>query len=206
MRSGITGVRAGRRSRLDFFGRFVFFATSGAVSMKIPAISRSYIQIAFVVEDIDAAMQRWIEKMGVGPFYVIRHAKMDELRYRGREVSVDASFAMAQADGIQIELCQQHNEAPSAYRDSFGPGQEGMHHMCVVARSYDDEMAHYRAMGFEPSMEGRFGQMRFSYVDTRAALGFMTEIIEDWEPVRAVHRQVAEAAKNWDGRDPVRLL
>lgn len=172
----------------------------------IPNISRSYIQVAFVVNDIDAAMERWIREMGIGPFFVIRNAKMDELRYRGKDVFVDASFAMAQAGNIQIELCQQHNEAPSAYRDTFPDGGEGLHHMCVVAKSYDDEIAHYRRQGFEPSMEGRFGEMRFAYVDTRPALGFMTEVIEDWEPVRTVHRQVAEAAVNWDGKDPIRNL
>lgn len=172
----------------------------------IPLISKSYVQIAFVVNDIDAAMNHWIKKMGIGPFFVIRNAKMDQLLYRGKEVFVDASFAMAQAGNIQIELCQQHNDAPSCYRDTFPTGGEGMHHMCVVARSYDDEIAHYRAQGFEPAMEGRFGEMRFAYMDTREPLGFMTEVIEDWEPVRTVHRQVAEAAKNWDGRDPIRTL
>ncbi|GAB4142558.1 MAG: VOC family protein [Sphingomonadales bacterium] len=165
-----------------------------------------FIQTAFVVDDIDAAMHHWLKTYNTGPFYIMRHAQIEDLRYRGKPGQVDASFAMAQAGGIQIELCAQHNDGPSAYRDTFPKGQEGFHHMCSVTLDYDAEMAHFRALGFEPAMEGRFGEMRFSYLDTRKAFGFMTEVIEEWEPVRAVHQQVADAAQNWDGSDPIREL
>jgi hypothetical protein len=165
-----------------------------------------FIQAAYVVDDIDAAMERWLKFNGLGPFFIIRHAKMQDLRYRGRPVEVDASFAMAQAGGIQIELCAQHNEGPSCYRDMFAPGEEGFHHMCSVTHDYETELAHFASLGCPPAMEGRFGEMRFAYVDTRPLNGFMTEIIEDWEPVRLVHQQVADAARDWDGSDPIRLL
>jgi hypothetical protein len=165
-----------------------------------------FIQAAFVVNDLEEAMRRWIRLNNIGPFYVLRHAQMQDLRYRGAPVEVDASFAMAQAGGVQIELVQQHNVGPSAYRDSVPPGQEGFHHACIVTDDYDAEMMHYAASGCVPAMEGRFGEMRFCYMDTRRLNGFMTEIIQDWEPVRAVHKRVAEAAVNWDGSDPIREL
>jgi hypothetical protein len=119
---------------------------------------------------------------------------MEDLRYRGAPVEVDASFAMAQAGGIQIELVEQHNVGPSAYRDSIPVGVEGFHHACIVTDDYSADMRHYADQGCVPAMEGRFGDMRFCYMDTRLLVGFMTEIIEDWEPVRLVHKRVAEAA------------
>jgi hypothetical protein len=165
-----------------------------------------FIQSAFVVNDLDEAMWRWIKSHNVGPFYVLRHARMEDLRHRGVPVEVDASFAMAQAGPIQIELVQQHNIGPSAYRDSIPAGQEGFHHACYVAQDYDAELRHFATQGCEPAMAGRFGEMQFCYMDTRRLVGFMTEIIEDWEPVRLVHRKVAEAAAGWDGSDPIREL
>ena len=37
---------------------------------------------------------------------------------------------------LQIELVTQHNDAPSAFRDSFAPMEEGLHHVAVVPDDY----------------------------------------------------------------------
>jgi hypothetical protein len=165
-----------------------------------------FIQAAFVVEDLQEAMQRWIRMQGVGPFFVLRHGKMEDLRYRGRPVEVDASFAMAQAGAIQIELVQQHNVGPSAYRDTIPAGTEGFHHICIVTEDYPAEIKHYAEQGCIPAMDGRFGEMLFCYMDTCQQLGYMTEIIQKWEPVTKVHKMVADSAVGWDGKDPIRDL
>ena len=165
-----------------------------------------FFQQAFLVEDIDAAMKYWTDCWGIGPFFIIRHAKWENLRYRGQPVEVDASFAMAQAGPLQIELCAQHNVAPSCYRDMFQPGQEGFHHLAMVVDNYDVEIARLKDVGFEVAMEGTFGEMQFAYVDTRTVSGFMTEIVSNWGPVGDTHRMVADASIGWDGRDPVRDL
>jgi hypothetical protein len=137
---------------------------------------------------------------------VIRNAKIENLRYRGQPIELDITFAMGQAGPVQIEFCEQHDDKPSAYRDVCPKGQEGFHHMCAVTNDYGGEIAYYAGMGCEPAMEGKFGEMRFCYMYTRAQIGFMTEIIEAWEPVLATHRRVAEAAQNWDGSGPIRNL
>jgi len=36
------------------------------------------MQNAFVVGDLDAALNHWIDKMGVGPFYVFQHIKFQD--------------------------------------------------------------------------------------------------------------------------------
>ena len=168
--------------------------------------ARKFVQMAFVVNDIDAAMDHWVRTWGVGPFYILRNAQWENLRYRGQSAVVDASFAMAQAGPIQIELCAQHNDAPSCYREGREPGWEGFHHVATVTDDYDAEIAHLAADGFGVVMDGTFGDMRFAYVDTRATGGFMTEVISNWGPVSDSHRMIAEASLDWDGRDPIREL
>jgi hypothetical protein len=168
--------------------------------------SHKFVQQAYVVDDIDAAVDYWVKTWKVGPFYVLRHAQWENLRYRGRPATVDASFAMAQAGPIQIELCQQHNDAPSCYRDVFPAGHQGFHHVATVTDDYEAEIARLSTAGFDIAMEGTFGEMKFAYVDTRAVAGFMTEVISNWAPVSESHRMIAEASFGWDGRDPLRDL
>lgn len=165
-----------------------------------------YFQMAWVVDDLEAAVRRWVESSNVGPFYVIAHAKVERVRYRGVPAQLDFSGALAQAGDIQIELIQQHNDGPSAYRDVFPKGAQGFHHMCTFVDDFDAEIARYAARGAVAAVDGAFGDMRFAYLDTRADLGHMTEIIEDRASIRDVFKIVADAAADWDGRDPIRYL
>ena len=51
---------------------------------------------------------------------------------------------------------------------------------------------------------GRYGDVRFAFVDTRPALGCMLEIITDSPLIRAIYGAVRKASDRWDGSDPVR--
>ena len=47
--------------------------------------------------------------------------------------------------------------------------------------------------------------LRFSYIDTSAAIGCMIELVEQHESQSEFFRRVAEAADGWDGvTDPLR--
>ena len=64
------------------------------------------VQVCWYVNDIEAAMRRWIEQHGVGPFFVHRHMALEDVIYRGRPTEVDFDLAIAQSGGIQLELIQ----------------------------------------------------------------------------------------------------
>lgn len=163
-----------------------------------------FIQAAWVVNDLEEAMHRWIKSARVGPFFVIPHQGVEDTCYRGTPTPIDFSGALAQAGPLQIELIEQHSDTPSAYRDTFPPGQEGLHHMCTFVDDFDAEVENYRKQDAAVAFNGRAGNMRFAYVDTRASLGFMTEIIEDRQKTRDLFKMVADAAIDWDGTDPIR--
>jgi len=88
----------------------------------------------------------------------------------------------------------------------YPKGQEGFHHLCMMTNDFDAELAHHRSEGSPAATQGAFGDMRFAYVDTRARLGHMTEIIEDRESIKAMFKVIADAAASWDGTDPIRYL
>jgi hypothetical protein len=163
-------------------------------------------QAAWVVNDLEKSIRHWLATTGIGPFFVVPHAKVERILYRGAPATLDMSVGIAQAGPIQIELIQQHNDGPSAYRDMYPKGQEGFHHLCTMTNSFDADVDRYRSQGCAAATQGAFGDMRFVYVDTRASLGHMTEIIEDRDSIKKMFKLIADAAVGWHGDDPIRYL
>lgn len=163
----------------------------------------TFFQVAWVVDDIDVAMNNWV-KEGIGPFFVIRDPPVEYVEYRGQPSDLKFSAAFAQSGHIQIELLCQKNDVPSYYRDSYAPGESGFHHMNRIVADYDAEIASYRARGVEIAGEGRSGGMRFAYMDTRKSIHMMTEIIEENAGLTEFFKVISDASVNWDGSDPIR--
>lgn len=163
-------------------------------------------QNSYVVPDIDAALQRWTGKLGVGPFYIYRHLDLGPVIYRGRPSTLDASFALAQAGDIEIELIQQHNDAPSAYRDVFDADKGGFHHVGAWVDDFEAVKAHYERLGYAAVTTGGAPDIggRFAYMDARADLGVMVELVEKRQDLLDFQVMLIRESTDWDGVDPVR--
>ena len=79
--------------------------------------NRTIIQNGWVVDDLFAAIKKWTDFYGVGPFWVSEQVVPDDVLYRGEPAHLDMKVALAQAGNVQIELIQQNSDGPSAYRD-----------------------------------------------------------------------------------------
>ena len=93
-------------------------------------------QNGYVVRDIRAAMDHWVNVMGVGPWYYIDRVKTDYFRHRGQDSGMEMSVALANSGDLQIELIQQRNDAPSMYKEFLNSGREGLQHMSYWTRDY----------------------------------------------------------------------
>jgi hypothetical protein len=166
----------------------------------------SYFQTAWLVNDIDEAMNRWLDAKGVGPFFVRRALRPTSLLYRGESSSLRFHVALAQAGGLQVELIQQVDEGPSAYRDVYPPGTGGFHHLGAYTDDLDADLERHAAAGVSVAALGTNAGVRFAYLDTRESVGFMTELIDRTgsEGQRKWFAEIAEANASWDGTDPVR--
>src|SRR5262249_10848939 len=129
-----------------------------------------FFQSAWIVTDLDAAIGQWLDA-GVGPFYVVRHAIVQDFKYRGRPSALDFSVGLAQSGPMQIELIEQHDGRPSHYRDSYRVGEGGFHHICRYTGDFDAEVAEHERCGTVLAGAGRSGDMRFGYFDTRHLIG-----------------------------------
>jgi catechol 2,3-dioxygenase-like lactoylglutathione lyase family enzyme len=162
------------------------------------------VQYAYVVKDIEAACRRWTELIGAGPFYLSMHHQSENVTYRGKPSDMDVSYAFGYCGPAHIQLVQQHNDAPSVYRDMFPGGGEGMHHIAYLIEDWEAEKARYEAAGY-PSLQELVSAARVSYVDTRPAIGCFTELYEDNLQVRRRFAGWKASHEYWDGKtDPIR--
>lgn len=168
----------------------------------------SIMQNGYVVRNLDRAMKHWTEIMGVGPFFVTTKIPFAECLYRGTACNIDLAVAISFSGDLQIELVEQKNDSPSIYRDHLLRFGEGLQHAGVLSDQYDADIARLTAQGFAAVQEGRIASgMRFAYLDSdRGFPGAMIELIESSPGMRRFLDRVKTQAREWDGRDPVRML
>ncbi len=166
-----------------------------------------FMQMCWVVPDLEEAMAHWTRTAGVGPFFVFDSVDFDNPLYRGQPAqSPDISAAMAQAGEVQIELVQQNDDGPSLWHEVVRRGELGLHHTALYCDDYAATLAAYTAAGAEVAFSGLMMGHPVCWVDTTASLGFMVELITANPLADAVFGEFRRAAQDWDGRDPVRRL
>jgi hypothetical protein len=163
-------------------------------------------QACYIVDDIHKAMQHWHEATQVGPFFYADSVEL-EIDHRGVTKPLTIGLALAQTTTLQLELVSIKETTGSAYADALGLGGTGFHHLGSYAWDYDATLERYRTQGHEIAHSGiGVGGCRYCYVDTRATLGTMTEVIEPVPDLLAVFATITGAARDWDGADPYRAL
>lgn len=163
-------------------------------------------QNGYVVRDIEAAMQHWIQVMGVGPWFYIDRVETDWFRHRGVDSPVEMSIALANSGDLQIELIQPRNEAPSMYREFLDAGHEGLQHMSYWTRDYQALYDRALSLGYRVGHEGQIGgeRGRFAYFDTQTHPGTVIEISDISGGKGVFFEHIRKVAKDWDGQDPIR--
>ena len=165
---------------------------------------RTIFQNAWVVPDVEAACLKWVQEMGVGPFFLTEYRGVfSNVSYRGQAAELDMIVALAQAGPVQIELIQPL-VAQCAYRDSVPEGELGFHHMCVWTHDIDADTAYFESLGYPAANRGAVGETQFAYYDTRPLMGCMLEVVTMNDGVVARFADIAAAADGWDGTQPIR--
>ncbi len=138
-----------------------------------------FFQEAYFVNDVEAACEKWNKLYRAGPFVVVPHHKTDTFMYRGTDQEADVSYAFGYLGDMMIQFIQQHDDTPSIYRDMYGPGEEGFHHVGILVNNYEEEKARILDMGFELACELHADNVDACYIDTRTTSGGFTELHDD---------------------------
>lgn len=175
--------------------------------MKLPT-DRTIFQNAWVVADLEAAVEQWVNLMKVGPFFMMDHSDtLVDISHRGEPGELKMKAALGQAGPVQIELIEVKSEGPNCYRDLYGPGESGFHHMCAWTHDIEADIAYFERQDCDVATQGRVrDSVRFAYFDTFHLIGSMMEVVEYSEQTAAVFDLVRQASVDWDGKDPMRTF
>jgi hypothetical protein len=165
-------------------------------------------QNGYVVRDIEAAMKHWTEVLGVGPFFYMPHLPSDTFEYRGTACAPDMSIALANSGDLQIELIQQHCDTPTMYKDFLDAGREGLQHVSSWEADLDAVVERLVGAGHRIAQRGTLqqGVIKFVYFDTELHPGTVFEISNLAGDLAYIPQMVADAAREWDGSEPIRTL
>ena len=176
-----------------------------ASSDQPPPFTPEIVQIAYHVRNVEEAAHRMSQMLGAGPFFVADHIELTSCTYRGRLVEFDHSSAYGQSGRLMLELIHQHNEGPSAIRDMYGPDEEGLHHVAAFVDDLPTARKHLESLAYETAMIAQTTSgVTFAFMDARQQLGHMLELYESTPMLRGFYDMVRDAARDWDGSDPVR--
>jgi hypothetical protein len=165
------------------------------------------IQMAYVVEDIARAMKMWVKELNVGPWFLLDSFTGVDPVYRGKPSGAAISLAMSFAGHMMIELIQEHEPAPSVYRETIEKRGYGFHHWGIATNNFEKSMERYEASGYDTAFFARVPTGgRVAYMDTTKDLPGMVELIELGAAFDDVFGRFHAATIGWDGTRPVRAF
>ena len=163
------------------------------------------VQIAYDVDDVRTAATRHAVRFGSGPFFVREHIELASVIHRGDQGVFDHSSAYGQSGRIMVELVCQHRVEPESLRLQLNQRGRGIHHVAFFTDDLDQEASRLDGLGYPQALLAATSSGRqFAFHDAVAELGHLIEIYELDEGLLGFYTMVADAAVDWDGRDPVR--
>ncbi len=160
---------------------------------------KDIVQLCFIVENLPEAVDHWVDSTGAGPFFVQDNLGVP-VKYKGNPSTLDINVGLGQLGKLQIELIEMNDDSPSVYRDMYRKGEAGFHHVAIFSADFDAVVEDYAAKGSPLNTIGEFAGGRFCYIDTRAAIGCITEVYEEAPGMRGLYAAIEAAAANWDGK------
>ncbi|NPV60088.1 MAG: hypothetical protein HPY75_10535 [Actinobacteria bacterium] len=137
-------------------------------------------QIGIYVKDMEAAVSRYQQVFGIGPWLVLE----GETAYcmdRGCEVTVKGRIAMGYSGGVQLELIN-IVEGNNLYLDTLGGREEGLHHLGFEVDNLEERLLACREAGIEVLQRGTLKQLGmtidYAYLDTLDSVGVILEFIQ----------------------------
>jgi catechol 2,3-dioxygenase-like lactoylglutathione lyase family enzyme len=114
-----------------------------------PFLTPPIKQCAIVVHDLDEAVRRFTEHLGIGPWtaYRLEPPLLKQMRYHGDEVEFSLRHALAWQGEAQFELVQPLG-GPSIFADHLREHGEGLHHVGKYVPDHPAAVAQALAAGF----------------------------------------------------------
>jgi len=139
------------------------------------------MQIGIVVRDLDAAIRRYVEDYGIGPwqFHQFKPGDVKDWREHGQPAEPSTRIATAMVGRVQWELIQPLDDK-SIFAQFLAEKGEGVHHIAVAVADFDEMLAAEAKRGNELvlncELSGKFTGIKVAYLGTQRDLGVILEV------------------------------
>jgi|TARA_R100000501_G_scaffold17919_1_gene34972 catechol 2,3-dioxygenase-like lactoylglutathione lyase family enzyme len=165
---------------------------------------RTLDQVGYLVADIDEAVNRWHERVGLAPWTIYRNTVLDGI-YRSRETRVEIDVALAYQGDVQVELIQLKGGGPNPYQDANGAPLKGIHHTAWLVDDLDAVIHEMSSRGLAPVFRANNAAVQVAYMEDPDEPNVLFELIEGKEMRAMIDAGIAET-KAWSGGDPIREI
>ena len=171
------------------------------------ALPSELVQVAYRVDDLEAACLEWAQKVGAGPFLVRKHIAV-RASHNGESAVYDHSAAFGQWGPLMLELIQVHECVPRTMREVVEHDARGqVNHVACFVDDLEATSAALEAQGYPLVMDLTSSSgMSVHYHDARELIGAVLEVYVGTEHLRQHYALVASLAQDWDGSDVVRYM
>jgi methylmalonyl-CoA/ethylmalonyl-CoA epimerase len=161
---------------------------------------------AYVVEDIEATVNRLVDQLGAGPFFLVEGVPLENVLSRGEPAEFVHDSAFGSCGGGAIELIEPVSLAPERVEKGFSRPRPGIHHVAYAVPPTEvvDLRSSLDERGMSEYLSSQLGELDTTLHDASATLGHDIEIHVDNEGLRAFFEMVGGAAEGWDGSEPLR--
>lgn len=161
---------------------------------------------AYLVDDIEATVNRLVDQLGAGPFFLIEDVQLENLLSRGGPAEFVHNAAFGSCGGGTIELMETVSLAPERVEEGFSGPRPRIHHVAYAVPS--TEVADLRSWlderGLPQYLSARTGEVDNTFHDASTVLGHDLEIHVDSQGLRDLFAMVGGAAEGWNGSEPLR--
>jgi methylmalonyl-CoA/ethylmalonyl-CoA epimerase len=149
----------------------------------LPFLAQGVTQVAWVVEDLDKAVEMHHRFFGTGPwhYYLYDRSLLSMMRRNGVDTEFAIDTAVSNAGPTRLEIIQpiSGDTVHSEFAAKNGYGK--VHHFGLAVESMEASLELARRAGFTVTMEGSGygldGDGHFAYLDTEEAFGIILELM-----------------------------
>jgi methylmalonyl-CoA/ethylmalonyl-CoA epimerase len=161
---------------------------------------------AYLVEDIEATVNRLVDQLGAGPFFLVENVPLENVLSRGEPAEFAHSSAFGSCGDGAVELIQAVSLAPERVEQRFSGSRPRIHHVgyAVPPTEVADLRSSLDERGLSQYLSSELGEVDNTLHDASAVLGHDIEILVDSEGLREFFGMVRGSAQDWDGSEPLR--
>jgi len=149
-----------------------------------PFLAGGVTQVAWVVDDLDKAVEMQYRELGIGPwhYYLYDRSMLSMMRRGGVDTEYAMDTAVSNAGATRLEIVQ-HVSGDTVYAEfARKHGYGKVHHLGLAVDDMREALEIVRRAGIAVTMEGSGygldGDGHFAYLDTEDTYGITLELME----------------------------